>query len=416
MFAVLRTPHVGRLLLTSLIGRLPMTAAGLLLILRARELGLSYATGGVIAGVYAAGLALGAPTLSRLIDRRGMAPLLVACGIGSLSCYTLLALVTTATPTPLVVALGGALGLTNPPLSASVRALWDDLLADADARHRILSLESVCMELFFVLGPLVFVTGLTTVLTVATTMAIAGATTLVGALLFAAQPVSRARRPQPSTPGRRLGALSSAGVRALVSVMACLGASFGAIEIACAAFAEDAGRRAATGILLGAWGLGSVIGGVAAARAGAPADRIGRLGTLLVALAGLTLVPALCLAFGALPATTPGLAAFGVVLLGAGIAIAPTFVLIFGLMGDAAPAGAVTEAYGWLSAGITGGIAIGSALGGAAINGVGGPAGALVIAAVATAVAVAVGRGVGYMPASASSALANSGIRSSTPA
>jgi MFS family permease len=392
VLAVLRTPHVGRLLFTSLIGRLPMTAAGLLLILRARDLGLSYATGGAVAGAYAAGLALGTPGLARLIDRRGLTPVIIGCGIASVTCYALLATVTSDAPTAVVVALGAALGVVNPPLSASVRALWDDLLPGADARHRILSLESVFMELFFVIGPLVFVTGLATVLSVATTMAIAGAVTLGGAVLFAAQPVSRARRPQPSTSGSRFGALASAGVRAIVCVIACLGASFGAIEIACAAFAEDAGQRGATGMLLGAWGLGSVLGGLAAARAGAPADRSERLRQLLIVLALLTLVPALGVAVGLLATTTAGLIAFGVVLLGAGVAIAPTFVLLFGLMGDAAPGGAVTEAYGWLTAGITGGLAVGSALGGAAINGVDGPAGALAVAAAAALVAVGVGR------------------------
>ena len=57
---------VGRTLASSLLGRLPYTAIGLLLVLRVRELGGGFFEGGVVAGAFALGLACFAPFVGRL--------------------------------------------------------------------------------------------------------------------------------------------------------------------------------------------------------------------------------------------------------------------------------------------------------------------------------------------------------------
>lgn len=389
--SVLRRPGVARVLFTSLLGRLPMTAAGLLFVLRARELGFGYATGGVVAGAYALGLAVSAPPLGRLIDRRGQTQVLVACAVATGGAYLVLALLGDGTPAVAVIGLGLAAGLANPPLSASARALFDDLLGDADGRHRVLALESAFMELLFVAGPLLFVTAIGA-FSLAAAVAAAGACLLAGGLLFAALPASRARRPDVPAARSRAGALAAPAVRGLVGVMLLAGASFGAIEIACAAFAEDAGHRGATGLLLGLWGLGSGVGGLVAAHAGVPADRAARLRALLLLLAVLDLAPGVLVLTGALTPGATGLAALGALLLCAGVAIAPALALVSGMMGDLAPAGTQTEAYTWLGAGVMAGIALGSATGGAVIGAVGGAGGALAAGAVAAALAALAAR------------------------
>ena len=65
---VLRTPQVPRVLLASLVGRLPFGAAPLALLLFTRESG-SIAAAGLIVAAYGAGTALGQPLLSRLAGK-----------------------------------------------------------------------------------------------------------------------------------------------------------------------------------------------------------------------------------------------------------------------------------------------------------------------------------------------------------
>jgi MFS family permease len=397
-FSVLGRPHVARVLFTSYVGRLPLTAVGLLLILRARELGLSYATSGLIVAVFGAAVGLSGPALGRVIDRRGQTRVLVVLALLAGCGFAGLALVTSSTPAGVIVAVSLATGLAIPPLSAVTRALWDDLLPGPAERHQILSLESALMELVFVLGPLLLVTGLASI-SVPLAIAAAGALTLVGALLFAAQPASRARRPVAAPQHRRGGALGSGAVRSLVGVMLAIGLSFGAIEVLCAAFAEDAGHRGAAGLLFGAWGIGSLAGGLVAARAGLPSDRGGRLRQLIWTLALLNAGTLLARQVGLLGASRAGLVTMGALLLLGGLAIAPTFALVYGLLGDLARAGTQTEAYGWLGAATNGGVAGGSALAGALIALIDDTGGALIVAAAATLLAAVLARAVRPAPA-----------------
>ena len=134
-----------------------------------------------------------------------------------------------------------------------------------------------------------------------------------------------------------------------------LGATFGAVEVAVPVAAEDAGRAGAAGLLLGIWGAGSLLGGLAAARAGAAPDPVRRLGALLAALAAGHL----------LLVTTTGPLLLAGLLLVAGLALSPAMAVAYAMVDGLAPAGAVTEAYTWLATGIAGGLAAGAALAGA---------------------------------------------------
>src|SRR5919197_529962 len=77
----LRSPGVTRLLATSLVARFPAAAMGVLFVLQARHLGLSYAAGGATAAAFAIGTAGGAPLLGRMIDRRGQTGVLTLSAI-----------------------------------------------------------------------------------------------------------------------------------------------------------------------------------------------------------------------------------------------------------------------------------------------------------------------------------------------
>jgi predicted MFS family arabinose efflux permease len=124
-------------------------------------------------------------------------------------------------------------------------------------------------------------------------------------------------------------------------------------------------------LLLGVWGLGSLLGGLAAAQAAPPADRVRRLCVFL----------ALLTAGHALLALPAGLLGLAVLLLLAGAAIAPAFGIANTLVDSVAPAGAVTEAFTWLATRIARGLALGSAIGGALADRA--PGGAFVLAGLA---------------------------------
>jgi predicted MFS family arabinose efflux permease len=126
--------------------------------------------------------------------------------------------------------------------------------------------------------------------------------------------------------------------------------------------------------------VGSVIGGFAAIRWGAPPDASRRFTVLLGALA-LAHAP-LALAHAPL--------ALAPLLLVSGVTIAPVLTTAMTLVGAAAPAGTTTEAFTWTSTGITAGIAVGAALGGALAEAAS-PGAAFALAAVACALGAGLG-------------------------
>ena len=83
--AVLRAPHVTRLLCTALVARAPVGVNGLAIVLFIRAEAGSYAVAGAVAGAYALGASLVSPFVGRFVDRRGapgvLLPLAVIHGV-----------------------------------------------------------------------------------------------------------------------------------------------------------------------------------------------------------------------------------------------------------------------------------------------------------------------------------------------
>ena len=356
--SLLGLPEVARTLTASLVGRLPYTATGLLLILQVRELGGGYAQGGVAAGAFALGLACLSPFIGRLVDVRGQRAVLLPCAAASATIMVAIALLPSGTPLGVLAGLAAVLGAVYPPLSGTMRALWTDLVPPA-RRHAVFALEAAGVELTFILGPLILAGALAAVTSPGVAL-IAGAVLLVGGTLaFASAPSSRGW--QPSRAARTLaGALASPALLTLMVAVAFMGASFGAIEVATAAAAEQGGSRALVGPLLAAWAAGSMVGGVLTARGRAPADPHRRLMILLLATA----------VTDGLVALAPGVPALAVALFLAGSCIAPAFSTLYTMVSDLAREGTLTESYTWITTGIAGGLAVGSAVGGALVDSV----------------------------------------------
>lgn len=370
--SVLRTPEVASTLVSSLLGRLPLTVVGLLLLLHVRDLGGGYARAGLVVAVFSVALALGSPVVGRLVDARGQTAVLVVCAIVAPIPLVAIALSPEGTALGVLVVLAALAGFTDPPLGGCLRALWQELIRDDDRRHAAYVLESTALEGVFILGPLLMVGVVAALSSPATGLLACAGLMLAGTLMFARTPSSRAWRPAPGSGRRRAaGALASAGLVTLLAAVIFMGASFGAIEVATASYGEERDQRALIGPLLAAWGLGSLIGGLVLARRGAPADAPAFMVRLLAAMA----IASAPLALAPNPWALAALLAL------AGFAIAPTFATMYGHMSEIARAGTLTESYTWVTTAITGGLAGGQALTGLVVD-ASSPRGGLAVSAV----------------------------------
>src|SRR3954447_2141882 len=236
---LLRTPGVRGVLVSSLVARLPIGALGLLLLLRARELGFSYAVAGLAAGALALGVAAAPPVLGRLIDRHGARAVLVPTATAGAAVLAALASPLTASA-PALVVLGALAGAVHPPVSSVVRVMWRRMLDDPAERHAAMSFEAALVEVSYLLGPLVLV-GIFGAWSPSAGLLATAAAVLAGTVPFALQPVigrhAGATRAAGEPAARLGGALASPVVRTLLMGQAALGLSFGALEVAVTAFA-----------------------------------------------------------------------------------------------------------------------------------------------------------------------------------
>jgi predicted MFS family arabinose efflux permease len=367
-----------RLFAITIVARTPFAAVGLLLIIRTKELTGSYAASGLVAGAGSIAVAISSPWVGRLVDRRGQTTVLRVAGVLSAAAIATFALLPDGVPLGALVACAAVAGAATPPIGACMRTLYPTLL-QGDALHRVYALESAALELTYIVGP-VLMLAIASAAGTATALIAAAAALSAGTLVFSATRESRGWRDAVADGARqRGGALRSPGLQTIVIAVGLAGATFGAVEVAVAAACQAAGAKGATGVLLAVWGLGSMLGGFAAARSGAPADAARWLALLLAALGlgDLALVPI----------ASP--AALAPILLVAGAAVAPLLGTAYTLVDRVAPAGGATEAFAWLTTAIGIGLAGGSALAGALVD-AGGAGAGFAAAAAAGLVACAI--------------------------
>jgi len=362
-----------------MVARVPAAAAGIVFVLRTKELTGSFAAAGVAAGSHALAASACAPALGRLVDRRGQTLVLFGGTAVCSLAFGVFALLKPGASLAAILPCAIVSGAAMPPVGACLRTLWPALLGDPAKVHAAFALESALLETTYIAGPVLIAGAIGAWSTAASAVACA-LLLLSGILVFATASASRAWRGSPRPEGQG-GALRAPGVRTLAVVFVLIGVAFGAVEVAVPAAADAAGTPSAAGWLLGIWGFGSFVGGMLAARGRPPADRVRRLCILLVVLA----------AGHALLALPVGLWVLAALLLLAGGAIAPSFGLAYGLVDTAAPEGTVTEAFTWLTTGIAAGLAGGSALAGVLAEGPGAGAAFLVAAVGAAAAALFAG-------------------------
>lgn len=340
-----------RVMAASLLARAPQGMAPLSLVLLTQERTGSLAAAGAASGAWGLGIAVGQPLWARPAGRGRAGAVVARVAVAQAVVLGALALVPWDSPWPGIAAAGLA-GLLGAPVTSVARSLWPDLATGPRALDRLFTVDATAQEVIWIAGPalvggLVFMSG---------PAAAALATALAGGLgaWWFARTLAPLWRTHPAVHGseRFLGRLLVPWLA--LSVMA---VGLGLTEVAVPAVALLEGHRSLAGPLLAGWSLGSMAGGLAAARRPSAAEPAARVTWLLLLLAGSSLLTT--------ATWTAGLGWFALVLFVSGLALAPTLASVYNVVSRTAPASRRTEAFAVGSTFVLTGLATGTALGGA---------------------------------------------------
>jgi MFS family permease len=352
--ALLEPRDVKQTIAASMIGRLPIGITGLAILLLVQAATDSFSKGGAAAACYVTGLAAVAPVLGRLIDRNGPRFPLLACSIAfPAALLSLVAAVDARSHSILILIFAATAGATFPPITVCMRTYFKQRLSDDTLLATAYSLESVLIELIFIVGPML-VALFVAAASAAAAVLFAAASGCIGTLLFLRSPPLRSWRIAPRAAGSVLGPLSRPGFVALIVIILCYSMAFGLLEIGMTAYATEKGRAALAGILLGLMSTGSALGGIAYGSRSWHLP-LTRQFALMLALMGAGLM-VLALPWGPWP--------FAFWSVFAGVVMAPALIIQSMLVAKTARPEEVTEAFTWSASALLCGVGIGVAAGG----------------------------------------------------
>jgi len=365
---LLAQPALRSAILASMLGRLPIGITGLAILMLAQDTSGSFGHGGAVAACYVAGLATVGPMFGRLIDRYGPRTALLACAFAfPASLAALVVALTSSAPLWMAFTAAATSGACFPPITVCMRTFFKQQLKEDLLLTTAYSLESVVIELIFILGP-VIVAVFVALASPAAAVLFAAACGCAGTLMFQR---SRAlahwriaeRSPagplgEPRAKASLFGPLADAGFLPLLAVIVCYACAFGLVEIGTMAYALESGSAAFAGVLLGIMSIGSAAGGLVY---GSRSWRLPltRQFPLMLAIMGLGIAPLALLA-------SPWM--FSLWCLAAGVAMAPALIMQSMLVAKSARPEHSTEAFTWSSTGLLAGVGLGLTIGGALLE------------------------------------------------
>jgi MFS family permease len=257
---VLAIPRVLPATLFMFVAGLPLTIMTLTLSLHVlNEMGRSYFDAGVVATATALGFAVGSPLLGRMMDRHGLRPVVAICGTLSTLAWVLLPLVNYA----LFVALAFAAGVFTIPTGSLSRQFVASLVPE-DQRRPAYSLNTMLMELSFVITPAVGILLITTYSATATLVGIgvwrAFSYIALYVLNWPMRNVDEVARDQDAVQLKWREWLSLRLVGVLLVSAGALFVLFGT-ELALIAVLRENGEIAFTGYVIAAMSVASIAGG-----------------------------------------------------------------------------------------------------------------------------------------------------------
>ena len=352
--AVLSRPDVRRLVISSMVARLPSAMLPLVLLLLVHERTGSLAAAGLVVGAYGLGRAVVSPAVGGLVDRHGQGGVLIAGA--SVQAGLLLCLVLAVEVQPrliLIVVLAAAAGAATPPVQACLRALWPVVAVDDAGRDAAYSFDATSQEMIWIAGPLL-VAALLSAAQPAALVILSAVIGFAGVALFASSPISRGWHGARQRGRLWAGALAGSNLRALVVTSTFAGVTWGALTFGLTALAVSLGASRASGVLLAGVSIGSISGGLLYGSRGWAWSTLRRYRLLLGATAacGVPLLFVNSVAV-ALPLS-----------LLAGLPLAAVYAGSYVLTGRSAVEGTITEAFTWTSSAFALGVAVGNGVAG----------------------------------------------------
>jgi MFS family permease len=346
---LLRMRDARRVLLLGMLIRVPLFASEVVLTLHVvAHLHRSYAAAGLATAVLTVALAVSGPWRGRRLDRVGLRRTLLPSIVVLTACWSVAPFVGYPALLPLL-ALGG---LFVVPTFSIIRQVLLHTVPESDHKSA-LALDSVLVEISFMIGPALGVLAATYLDTRWALLGFTLADVAGGALLWLVNPPlrradSEERRRQPmsswATP-QVLGVLAVCVVTTVVLV---------GTDVATVAAYRHMGHQAAIGWALALWGLGSAIGGLVYGAARRPVPVFVLLGCLAAVTVPVALAPNWLVLAG--------------LLVVAGLLCAPTITATVEQLSRLVPESVRGEAMGWHGSALTAGSAIGAPVAGVAID------------------------------------------------
>ena len=345
--------------LAGLISRMPMSMTGLAIVLMVQNRTDSYAIGASVAATASIAGASLAPLLSKAADRYGQSRLLrISCAAQALMLIALISTVSNRV-SPATYICAALLGGSTASVGAFIRARWSGFLADRSMLQTAFAWESIVDEAIFIVGP-VMTTFASAQIHDAAPFAVSLTFLIAGSLWLSTQHASEPHRTAADR-GSHAGApggtkprwpAATPGIAGVIVSAMFLGAKFAAADITTVAFATEHGQRAASGVMLGLWALGSLVGGIVYGSR-PPSTRLNVTYSKSATALALVLLPLPLVAAHA-PAR---LAMTGLMMFASGLCIAPTLASAFALVDQMSDRARVTETLAWTMSGLGLGIA-----------------------------------------------------------
>lgn len=356
---LLRTPGGVRFSSAAFVARLPIAMFGLGIVLLVSARTGRYSRAGAMFAVFALVNAVAAPLVSRVVDRLGQRLVLLrTVPVHVVALVSFVVLVTGDGPTWAQVLAVAVAAVASPSIGSLVRARWGHALGTDPRLSTAYALEAVLDEAIFVLGPLL-VTLLATLVAPQAGLLAAALLLVVGTFLLLAH---RSSEPPPSPHAvDHPSALGSPGLPVLMGALLFVGGVFGAVEISSVAFADEAGNRSLAGPLLACYAGGSMVSGLFFGSLG---GRVPARRTLLLGTAFMTATVSV------LPFVGP-IVLLAVLLVLAGVGIAPSLISAFSLVERVVPTVALTEGLTWATTALVIGFSTSTWLSGRLVDGPG---------------------------------------------
>ncbi|MEO3770052.1 MFS transporter [Micromonospora sp. B9E7] len=349
----LALPGLRSLLVVAVLARIPLTATGVTLTFHVVfDLHRGYGAAGLVGAAVTVGAAIGGPILGRLVDRRGLRPVLVLTGIAEAIFWS----TAPSLPYPLLLPAAFVAGSLALPIFSVVRQSIAALVPE-EQRRPAYALDSMSVELSFMIGPALAVALVTAISAQTTMYLVGGGIVAAGIALWLVNPPIREATAEPSGPPQRVPRREWLTPR-LLAVLALSAAAtlvLGGTDVAVVAVLRASGEVGWTGAVLAIWAVASLAGGFA-------------YGAVHRSFSPLALTAALALC--TIPVGLGGAHwwLLCLALIPAGALCAPTIAAGSDAVSRLVPAPVRGEAMGLHGSAVTVGIAIGAPLAGAVID------------------------------------------------